>query len=57
MGKISIIATLALTLATLTQASILNDAFTPLAAAPSSLDEQHIKYYMACARGGLNGFY
>ena len=57
MGKISIIATLALTLATLTQASILNDAFSPLAAAPSSLDEQHIKYYMACARGGLNGFY
>ena len=57
MGKISIIATLALTLATLTQASVLNDGLFSLEAVPAELDEAHIKYYMACARGGIAGFY
>ncbi len=61
MAKISLMATLGLTLAlsTLTQASLLNDGlnFLSLQDASSQIDEKHIKYYMACARGGMTGFY
>jgi hypothetical protein len=62
MAKISMMATLGLTLAlsTMTQASLLNDGFSSflsLKDAPSEWDDKHIKYYMACARGGVAGFY
>lgn len=39
------------------QATFLNDNAHYLGADSSNMDEAHIKYYMAGARGALNGFY
>jgi hypothetical protein len=59
MAKISLIATLGLILAftATTQASLLNDGSYFLQDSNDVFDEKHVKYYMACARGGLSGFF
>jgi hypothetical protein len=59
MAKISLIATLgvALALSMTAQGSLLNDGSHFLLGDGFKMDEAHIKYYMACARGGIAGFY
>ena len=59
MAKISLIATLGLILAlsATTQASVLNDGSSFLLEQADQWDAKHVKYYMAAARGGLNGFF
>lgn len=58
MAKISMIITLGLILAAATQATLLNtESFSLQDNKKDDLDEKHIKYYMACARGGLSGFF
>ena len=68
MAKISLIATVGtVLLASMTSATVLNDALNinraqaelqnfNLQADVNYFDSTHVKYYMACARGGLGGF-